>query len=134
MKMKQVTGQAVRLVLYLARDGGVQTKEAICRETGIPSASFPKIIRRLNFAQLTVVVRGAGYRLSRPAEDISLWEIYKIFEGEFNADTCGICERECRIWKERDCPLRYVMNDISAMFRTALCNTSIASMAEKNDI
>jgi Rrf2 family protein len=79
------TDYAIRALLELAAaapDGQLRA-EAIARAQGIPSKYLENLLAELRRARLVVSQRGleGGYRLARPATDVSLADVIRAMEG-----------------------------------------------------
>ena len=92
---------AVRAMLVLARDGAEQaTAASLAAETAIPASYVPQVMGDLVRAGLVANRRGrhGGYRLARPATEISLLAVVEAVEGDGRRRTCvlrgGPCRRE----------------------------------------
>jgi Rrf2 family protein len=83
---------ALRALCYLAAqdDHRVVTCTEIQARQGVPVHFLSKILRRLVAAGLLESVPGArgGFRLGRPAERISVREVYECIEGQLSLIDC----------------------------------------------
>lgn len=87
MRLSARTEYAAIAAVELARQasaGGPIGMKAICRAQGVPGTFLVQILLQLKRAGIVTSVRGAGggYRLARPAEEITLREIDAAVEGE----------------------------------------------------
>jgi Rrf2 family protein len=75
----------------------VYTTKSIARKLAISGAHLAKVFQRLAKAGLVESERGprGGFRLGRPADDISLLEVYEAIEGPFEPRDCLMSERTC---------------------------------------
>lgn len=90
---------AVRAMTRLARaDTGQLTAAAVAAETGIPASFVPQVMGDLVRAGLVANRRGraGGYRLARPAEDVSLLQVVEAAEGDARRQTCVLRGGPCR--------------------------------------
>lgn len=90
---------AVRAMLALARPGAHQlTAAALASATGIPGGYVPQVMGDLVRAELVANRRGrsGGYRLARPAAQVSLLEIVEAVEGDGRRKTCVLRGGPCR--------------------------------------
>jgi len=90
---------AVRAMLSLARPGAHQlTAAALASQTGIPAGYVPQVMGDLVRAGLVANRRGrsGGYRLARPASDVSLLEVVEAVEGDGRRKTCVLRGGPCR--------------------------------------
>lgn len=88
-----------------------------------------KILKRLLHAGLLRSVRGAkgGYRLARPAGDISLGEVIAALEGPLGLTECSAHAGLCAL--ERGCAIRDRWLAIDRVIRRTLDETTLADMA-----
>ena len=90
---------AVRLAIALARDPEQQrTGAELATATSVPPAFLPQVIGDLVRAGLVANRRGrrGGYRLARPAEEISLLAVVEAVEGDGRRTTCVLRGGPCR--------------------------------------
>lgn len=90
---------AVRAMLALARNGdGLLTGDAVAGATAIPRAYLPQVMGDLVRAGLVANRRGrsGGYRLARPAGEVSLLAIVEAVEGDGRRRTCVLRGGPCR--------------------------------------
>ena len=84
MKWNESTRLALLAAVELAQAGEGRVSAAdVARRHGASSHHVAKVLQRLARAGLLRAVRGAGggYRLARPAKDITLHQIVELFEG-----------------------------------------------------
>jgi Rrf2 family protein len=90
---------AVRAMLALAGDGdGLLSVRRIAADMAIPPRFLPQVMGDLVRAGLVEGVpgRGGGYRLSRPAAEISLLTIVEAIEGDSRRTSCVLRGGPCR--------------------------------------
>lgn len=90
---------AVRAMLALGRPDAYQlTAAALATATGIPGGYVPQVMGDLVRAGLVANRRGrsGGYRLARPAAEVSLLEIVEAVEGDGRRKTCVLRGGPCR--------------------------------------
>ncbi len=90
---------AVRAMLALARPDTRQlTAAALAEATGIPVGYVPQVMGDLVRAGLVANRRGrnGGYRLARPAGEVSLLAIVEAVEGAGRRQTCVLRGGPCR--------------------------------------
>ena len=98
--------------------------------TGVPASYLSKILLALNRAGLVEATRGkkGGYKLSRPAEEITLFEIVEPVENVARLDDCIMGMNECS--EENPCAMhdwwKRVRDDYLAMLR----QTSLAEVTD----
>lgn len=88
MKTRRSTRQALHAAIEMAiaqaraGDSGQVTAAEVAARHGLPPAVVAKILQRLARAELAVGSRGVtgGYRLARPAAEVTLLELFDTFE------------------------------------------------------
>ncbi|HEX8074403.1 MAG TPA: Rrf2 family transcriptional regulator, partial [Thermoleophilaceae bacterium] len=92
MNFSAKTEYGVRLMVRLGRqDGGEPTSlKAIAEAEGLPLPYLDHVVADLKRAGLVTSTRGAhgGYRLGRPAEDISMDQVVLALEGSIAPMDC----------------------------------------------
>jgi Rrf2 family protein len=127
MKVSAKAEYACLAVLALARhrpdEPPVRIRE-IAETFGIPERYLVQILLQLKGAGLVVSTRGAsgGYRLARPAEEISLGEVLTAIDGP------GEAPREARQPAAR--ALARVWETVRAAERAVLDQTSLAQLIQ----
>ncbi len=85
MWVSRRTDYATRAVLALAvADGGPLKLEEIAERTEAPRSVLEQVMPTLRTAGIVRSVRGpgGGYRLNRPAEEITLERVVRLFQGQ----------------------------------------------------
>lgn len=97
--------------------------------TAVPQPTVSKVLKQLARAGIVTSARGAhgGYRLSRPAEQISVVQVIEALEGpiavtECSGETRGVCSHEAR------CGVRANWERINQAVYQALSGISLADM------
>lgn len=84
MNLTSRSRYALKIMLDLARHqhGDVVKRHDIVHRQGVPSNYLDQILIRLRRDDLVISVRGrlGGYRIGRPAADISVWEVFRAVE------------------------------------------------------
>jgi Rrf2 family protein len=91
---------AVRAMLALAREGeALLSAPRIAAAMAIPPRFVPQIMGDLVRAGLieSVAGRAGGYRLARPAVDITLLAVVEAIEGDSRRQTCVLRGGPCRL-------------------------------------
>ncbi len=102
---------------------------------GVPGAYLAKHLQALTRAGVFEAVpgRGGGYRLAKPAKDITVLEVVEAVEGRTRAFTCSeIRQRGPAGGPKSDyrsvCGIARVMYDAEAAYRDALQQVTIADL------
>lgn len=104
--------------------GEIVEARALARPTGLPPPFLRKILAALVAAGILVSYRGRGYRLARPASEITLTQIL----GAIGDDAFG--DRRCIFWREEcsvddPCPLHFRWRDLRPTMEQALGELTI---------
>ncbi|HEY1276033.1 MAG TPA: Rrf2 family transcriptional regulator [Thermoleophilaceae bacterium] len=130
----------VRVMAHLARTDEPQPVSlgSIADAEGLPLAYLEHLVQRLRRAGLVESTRGAhgGYRLARPAGEISMAEIVKALEGEIapieciTADPDGslVCVRDGEPGNE-PCPTKLLWTRVQGSIVRTLNEMTLADLA-----
>jgi Rrf2 family protein len=133
MDISARTDYAVRAMLTLAEaqhDGvGHVTAESVASSQGLPKKFLEAILSELRRAGLVASTRGAagGYTLGRPADQISLGEIFRAVDGPL-AEVRGLRPHDM-IYQPPAQHLPTVWVAVRASLRRVLDETSLAAVA-----
>jgi len=99
MELTKRGDYAVRAVLALARapGGRLVSVRRIAEEMSIPVRFLPQVMRDLVAARLVEATAGraGGYRLARPAAEVSLLDVVEAVEGDSRRRTCVLRGGPC---------------------------------------
>lgn len=124
----------LRCLLELARhrEGGPLTIPAIARAEGLSPDYTAKLLRELRRGGLVASTRGAagGYRLTRPAAEVSVWDAIQVLGGGLFPERFCECHAGARSVCVRggDCSLRALWRVLDAAVRDVLSRTSLADL------
>jgi len=132
--LTQRSRYALRAMLFLAQqpeDGAPTSMNRIATEANVPRKFLELILADLREAGLLLSTRGkmGGYRLSRPAQMISLGEIVRVIEGPLALVPCVslTAYRRCNDCKdEATCAIRHAMARVRNETARILDGTSLA--------
>jgi Rrf2 family protein len=124
----------LRCLLQVAHGGGDAPVSipAVARAEGLSPDYTAKLLRRLRLAGLVSSTRGVegGYRLARPAAEISVWSALEALGGEFFSESFCAChagvKRRCA--RSRDCSLRPLWRELQAAVRQRLERIQLADL------
>ena len=120
---------AMTILANLTRDEVMQA-EQIAEATGAPSKFMANILTQLVKFNLLQAHRGAsrGYRLARPASQISVLEVIEAYDGEFTKPWCFMdSQRMCS--DAEPCALHVTWIEMKDSIRAKLANKTIADLA-----
>ncbi|MEM7410202.1 MAG: Rrf2 family transcriptional regulator [Myxococcota bacterium] len=126
----------LRCLLQVARAGGPDATpvsiSAIAEAEGLSPQYTAKLMRELRIGKLVESVRGAdgGYRLARPAREISVWNALQVLGGTFFSEAFCACHggQQPQCVRSSDCSLRALWRTIQAALRDTLEGVSLADL------
>lgn len=135
MQLSAQEEYGLRCLLQVARERGPDpaTIPEIAAREGLSPEYAAKLLRALRQADLVVSTRGAGggYRLARPAHEITVWEVIQALGGSlFPAEFC-----ESHPGQRPDCvhttacSLRPVWSAVESAIRGVLVKVTLADLA-----
>jgi len=99
MIFSKATSYGIRALAYIASqpEPRLLGLQEIAAHEDIPSAYLRKILGELRRHRLLRSVKGihGGYELGRPAEEITLWEVFKVLEPDPYMDACILGNKVC---------------------------------------
>lgn len=118
----------VVLTVLASAPDAVASAAGLAERAGLEVPTVAKLLKPLAQAGLVEAFRGAngGYRLARPAHDISLIEIVEAMEGPLGMTECSIHAGVCGI--EESCNVRANWRHINDVVADALRGVSLAQM------
>ena len=123
MRLTSLADYAVVMMAAAARHpaGARLSAGLLAGETGVPLATAQKLMGRLASAGLLNSSRGSGggFRLARPASEVSLADIVEAVEGPIAMTNC--IEDHCRVKPH--------WNVVNGAVRGALAGVSLASLS-----
>ena len=132
MQVNAKVDYALRALAELATaDPGTMKAEAISRAQGIPPKFLENILLELRRAEIVASQRGAegGYRLAKPAEEISLADVIRAVEGPIA--TVRGARPEDVAYSGAATALRDVWIELRASMRGVLEETSLADLVAR---
>jgi Rrf2 family protein len=129
--------RATRYALYAAVEMAAApprepvTAARVAEKYRLPPTVVAKVIQRLVKAGLAFGTRGVagGYRLARPAAEISVLEIVETFEGPRAQSSCvlgGCGEGRCGAFAE--CRLRQLFEEIDLQTRATFASVTLETL------
>jgi FeS assembly SUF system regulator len=128
--LSKLADYGVIVATHLAAHPERQINAAVlAAETRLPQATVAKVLKNLAHAGVVTALRGAagGYRLSRPAREISVAEVVASIDGAIGMTQCSIHEPSCD--REGFCPTRPHWQRINLAISQALAAVTLAEMA-----
>lgn len=130
IKLSRLTDYAVVILAEMARmKGELVAASLLSVKTGIPEPTVSKVLKTLSRNGLISSVRGVsgGYRLDRPAQEISVSLIIAAMEGPISLTSCVTGSHEsCAL--EGKCSMNGRWNPVNAAIQGALDKVTLADM------
>jgi Rrf2 family protein len=134
--LTQRSRYALRALIFIARSGGVEPVpiSAIAADQKLPRKFLEAILLDLKNGGLVNSFRGkmGGYRLARPASQISFGEIIRLIEGPLALVPCvsvTAYQRCTDCFEETTCVIRKVMLIVREQTANILDTTSLADLS-----
>ena len=129
LRISKLTDYAILLMVELTREREMLSAHALADRIHVEVPTAGKVLKLLASAGLVESFRGAngGYRVSRPARDISVAEVIAAIEGPIAMTECSVEPGLCTV--EDSCNLRSNWQRISVAVTRALEEVSLAEMS-----
>lgn len=129
LRISKLTDYAILVMVELTREGEMLSAQALAERIHVEAPTASKVLKMLSGSGLLESYRGAngGYRVSRPAESISVAEVIAAIEGPIAMTECSVEEGLCS--QEDSCELRSNWQRISLAVAQALRDVSLAEMS-----
>jgi FeS assembly SUF system regulator len=127
--LSKLADYGVIVASHLAADPERQmTAAALAAEARLPRATVAKVLKALAHASVVAGARGAagGYRLARPATDISVAEVVAAIDGAIGLTQCTTHKPSCE--RSDFCPTRTPWQRINHAVGAALGAVTLAEM------
>ena len=129
LRVTKLTDYAsVVLTVLASAPDTVLSATGLAERAGLEPPTVAKVLKPLAQAGLVQAFRGAtgGYRLARPASEISLVEIVEAMEGPLAMTECSVHDGQCDI--EHSCSARANWRRINDVVADALRRVTLADM------
>ena len=99
----------------------------------ISDSYLEQLVRKLKKAGLVTSVRGAqgGYRLAKPAQEISVGDVLRALEGSIEAVSCGD-ENNANCLGQDLCVARYVWEKVNKSIQETVDSIMISQLVEES--
>ncbi|MEE8886362.1 MAG: Rrf2 family transcriptional regulator [Eubacteriales bacterium] len=135
MKLTTRGRYGLRALIDIAmyQDQGAVSAQSIAKRQAISGGYLEQLIRMMKNSGLVVSVRGAGggYRLARPADEISVGDILRCLEGSLDAVECPALEgNDCSTADE--CVTKFVWKRINDAISEAVDSVMLSELVEES--
>lgn len=125
----------LRALIDLAQYGEKEAVsiQSISARQQISDSYLEQLVRKLKKAGLVTSLRGAqgGYRLAKPAEEISVGDVLRALEGSIEAVSCQEGENPSCVGKDL-CVARYVWQKVNKSIQETVDSIMISQLVEEN--
>jgi Rrf2 family protein len=132
MIFSKATGYGIRALAYMATQPAHRLcgLQEIAEHEDIPAPYLRKVLGELRRHRFLRSVKGihGGYELIRPAETITLWDVFSVLEPDPYMDTCLLGNRVCN--PESACAFHEDWQRLSAELVNLLHTKTISEAAE----
>ena len=136
MKLSTKGRYGLRALIDLAvhEEDDTVSIQSISERQGISESYLEQLVRLLKKAELVVSVRGAGggYRLAKPAEDISVGDILRALEGDLNAVACSAYQEEQACEGADCCVTKFVWKKINDAITQTVDSIKLAELVSES--
>jgi Rrf2 family protein len=124
---------AIHSLAIIASCNGKINARQIARITGASLNHLSKVMQLLVKNNYISSNRGpsGGFVMNKPADQITLLEVYEYIEGVIDCQFCGIAENRCPFVS---CVFGNIAETFSEQFVLYLKNTKISDLTTKNNI
>lgn len=129
LRVSRLTDYAtVVMTCIAAHPDDVLSTAQIADETRLELPTVSKLLKSLGHAGLVESFRGVngGYRLARPAGEITLAQIVEALEGPIGMTECSLAEGQCE--RESQCGVRANWQHVNSVVDSALRAVSLSDM------
>ncbi|MEL7448186.1 MAG: SUF system Fe-S cluster assembly regulator [Pseudomonadota bacterium] len=134
LRLSKLTDYATVILAHMANgpSGSVYPAAEIAQRTRIGTATVSKLLKGLNHAGLVNSLRGpsGGYRLSRPAGEITAAQIIDALEGPVSITECSAIEGNCDLASV--CGVGNNWQRINGAIRAGLERVTLAQLSQPN--
>ena len=135
MKLSTKGRYGLRALIDLAQYGEQEAVsiQSISARQQISDSYLEQLVRKLKKAGLVTSVRGAqgGYRLARPAEEISVGDVLRALEGSMEAVSCQEGENPSCVGKDL-CVARFVWQKVNKSIQETVDSIMISQLVEES--
>jgi Rrf2 family protein len=129
LRISEATTLALHTMALLAGNGETRfTNEVIAERLNASGHHLAKVMQQLAKAGLVESQRGplGGFRLSMPAEDVPLLQVFEVIEGPLSQGGCLLREPVC---PGNTCKLGNLICGLQEQIRLCLANTTVAEFS-----
>lgn len=133
LRISKLTDYGTVVLAHIAsRNDDLVSAADVAGATGLASPTVSKLLKALGRAGLVQSTRGVhgGYRLARPASDISAADVIDALEGPVSITECSSSDSVCE--HEGNCNVGGAWQQINVAIRRALDEVSLVDLQRTN--
>lgn len=133
MQIQASTDYALRILHYLDQHKhDLPTAMTISKAVGITYPFFIKIATQLRQHGLLHAVQGrnGGYRLNKPAKEISIYDVFLAIEGPLEINRCLKEDSDCARNSNNECKFHVFFGEAQGALIDAMSSKVIADFAD----
>ena len=117
-----------RILTHLATEGRPMSREALAQAEGLTKPYVFKILKVLRSAGIvrSELGRNGGYFLAKPADTISVADIYEAMEGPVRLAPCN---DDCEL--QSNCTAQGVWQEISTVLQNEMARHTVVGMSDR---
>ena len=125
ISLSEAASIGIHGIILIAREQGSINVNKIAELTGTSRHHIAKVMQRLAKENFIASQRGpsGGFRLNKPAEEISFLDIYEAIEGKIESHKCPMDKQVCPFDK---CIMNNVVSVMTDEFRDYLKNQMVS--------
>ena len=131
LKLGKLADYGTMIVTVLAAEPArLHSAHDLAARTHVAAPTVSKLLKQLTKGGLVESLRGAhgGYKLSRPAEAITVADVIAVIDGPIGLTQCSVHKGDCAV--ESTCGVRGNWRLINTAIHQALKSVSLADMAK----
>lgn len=131
LQISEATSLALHSMALLAKTDDMLNTNSIADVTKASQAHLSKVLQRLSKAELVDSVRGpsGGFYLTRPADTITLLEIYETMEGHLESPDCLLKNNDTCVCEK--CMFDGLLEKLAVQFKDYLASHTLADITCK---
>lgn len=123
------TDYALRSVCFIAQhDKEMVSVAALASELKIPKPFLRRLLQQLGRSGILVSFKGqgGGFRLGKPASEVYLTQLMRVFQGPIKINECFLQRKECP--NVQVCPLKKKIDKLEGIVVDELSKITVASL------
>ena len=131
MQIQISTDYAIRILQYLHKNAEeLPTAMTISQSIGITYPFFIKIANQLKQKGLLSAVQGrnGGYHLSRPAQQVSVYDVFFAIEGDLRINRCMQEGQNCTRGPVEECRMHAFLKKLQETLISEMSTSNIADL------